>query len=145
MRPKKRIAIWSADSDKAGVLRFLLQTHSYATIDLSPKKPRGFQVDGVIVICDGTQLQAEGAAKRADAAAPGKVLAVLYDRVQPPMGAAMSIPGNASSMELLERVAMISARKRGPRPRSKHAIVPIISDFSTGFIHRAPGTVQKRR
>jgi hypothetical protein len=143
MRPKKGIAIWGADDDRVGVLAFLFKTNAWNVQDRDPAKRSVKFLDAALVLCDGTQGDAEGWARAAQHSAPGHVVAILAPGIHPPARADLSVPASMPNSELLERLSVISARKRGPRKGSQHAIRIGISEISTGVLHSQAAAVQK--
>ena len=144
MRPKKRIAVWGADADRAGVIGFVLRTQGWNVLSREVAKRPATRLNAALVLCDGTQADAEKWARQARSAAGQCVVAILAPKITPPEAAAISLSDTTPNFDLLERLAIITARKRGPKKGWKAENGPDISEISTGFIHRAPRTVQKR-
>ena len=130
MRPKKKILLMGANEDRVSVLTFTLKTHAYA-VTVAPSAAEAIEFLRVLhfelLLC---QMPLEGVdsvidqARAADINTPSMVLTtkqvepVLCDAVLP----------DACTMELLlERIKVMSARKRGPRPVPKMPVaVPAI-------------------
>ena len=143
MRPKKRIALWGADADRMGVLSFVLRTNSWNVLDRALAKYPPRNLDAALVICDGSQSDAGKWVRAAQTAARGRVVAILGTKTVPPKYADISLSAIVSNQELLERLAVISARKRGPQKGAQRTIRPEISAVSTGFLHSKAAAVQK--
>ncbi len=131
MRPKRRIAIWGADDDRIGILAFLLRTNAWNVENRDPAKRPDKYLDAALVLCDGTQRNAEGWARAAQHSAPGRVVAILAPRIRPPARADLSLPASMPNSGLLDHLRIISARKRGPGKRAWQVVESRLSTVST--------------
>lgn len=123
MRPKKRVLCIDSDEDDLGVLTFMLETNGYRAL-----KAKCLSEAASVLLKNGAELMIVSAAIRIDDAitavkilkgiCPHTPLILLCHRGD--LGnkfhvADMAIARNCSSAELLERIKIITARKRGPR------------------------------
>ena len=123
MRPKKVILCVNDNEQELSILKFLLTTHGYKVVSaVSSQEAVGvfssLQVD--LVLASGTMPQMSGGqlVDRLKRIAPHVPMILLGD---PPAANqiheadAMVARKNCSPLELLERIKVMSARKRGPR------------------------------
>lgn len=116
MRPKKKIAVVDADADRAGILRFMLKTNGYAVECFPGPKVAGVclaDFDCVVMHWAGNALD-----RRRAPHVPVVVLVPEADRIiGEAMGAYdMLIAEDITASEFLERLKILCARKRGPKP-----------------------------
>jgi CheY-like chemotaxis protein len=125
MRPKKVILCVDDNEQELSVLKFMLTTNGYRVLAASNGQEAiavfasAAQID--LVLADTTMPQMSGGQlverlKRMR----GHVPMILLGDAQAPMGElhvadAMVARKNCSTQELLERIKVMSARKRGPR------------------------------
>ena len=132
MRPKKVILCVDHNEQDLSVLSFMLTTHGYRVFSAATAQEAigifsGTQVD--LVLADSALPQVNGAqlVKRLKQIA-GHVPMILLGE-PPAMGSeihaadALLAKKNCSPLELLERVKLMSARKRGPR-KGTHRVAP---------------------
>lgn len=125
MRPPKRILLIDTDEDRRGELKFVLQTCGFRVIQTAFG-----QIDLIIL----QWPVSAGSAKRLKEANPLTPLMVLYpvkmSELPPLVPSADAVVPESSlggRAELLERIRVMVARKRGPRK---------------GFTRRPPESVQ---
>ena len=130
MRPRKRILCVDSDEDDLGVLTFMLETNGFRAL-----KATCLSEAAAVLLKNGAELMIVSAATRIDDAllavktmkgiCPHTPLILLCHRGD--LGdkfhlADMAISRSCSSAELLERIKIITARKRGPRKRPLPAL-----------------------
>ena len=130
MRPKKKIlCVFSSDSDLS-IVKFLLTTHGYNVLTAQSALEGigvfiGTHVD--LVLVEYVPLAINGAEvvatlKRINPYVPMIILAAKEFLDSLHSADAMIARANCSPMELLERVKVMSARKRGPRKGVQRAM-----------------------
>jgi two-component system, OmpR family, response regulator CpxR len=116
VRPKKKILLVGDDEDRVGVLRFLLETHRYS-IHLFNGVADAIGVDLVLVLWPfAAARELLTAAKAFFPPIPTVVLS--GNRTRLPLGFMPDMTlcrDQCSSAEILERIKVLTARKRGPR------------------------------
>ena len=127
MRPKKKILLVGDDADRVGILRYLLVTNHYAVVSAySAAEARvilhEMTVELLFVVwpLDGALKLLEMA--RTDNAHIPTVVG-SYDLESLPVGWAPDLTigrGQYCSAEILERVKVLTARKRGPKRGTTH-------------------------
>ena len=127
MRPKKRILLIHSDEQRQGEISFLLRTRAYAVFPASSSSEAldcvGHSDPEVIVIdADFIGIRALLPAIRERAPwVPQLVLASGCSAPPPDLYPDASLYGRFTSPELLDRLKVLAARKRGPKkmpPRS---------------------------
>jgi two-component system, OmpR family, response regulator CpxR len=124
MRPKKVILCIDDNEQDLSVLKFMLSTNGYRVHGASSGQEAlgifpGLQVDLVLIDFAMPQMNGKQLAERLKRMAPHVPMILLGDPQA--MGGeihvadAMLAKKNCSPQELLERVKVMSARKRGPR------------------------------
>ena len=127
MRPKKKILLVCADDNHLSILRFLLENRGFRTVAASTAKEAeiAFELASVdLVLCvTGRDIR------------DGLITTLKNSRIYIPMilmvekaldsihHADAMILKSATSMELIERIRVMSARKRGPRKGSPAAML----------------------
>jgi hypothetical protein len=134
MRPKKRMLVVGADVDSLGRLVFLLGTAGFAVVRAESVTEAEDMLGAGgydLLLCAGPSLAAEylGVARAADGAMPaalfggsvGQAVELGVEGIAQAAGAAF----------LLERVKVLAARKKGPKPQGKPpASVVRLREFS---------------
>ncbi len=124
MRPKKVILCVDDNEQDLSVLKFMLSTNGYRVYGASSGQEAldifsGLQTDLVLIDFAMPQMNGKQLAEQLKRMAPHVPMILLGDPQA--MGAeihvadAMLAKKNCSPQELLERVKVMSARKRGPR------------------------------
>lgn len=131
MRPKKVILCVDDNEQDLSVLKFLLSTHGYRVLAATsgPQAVELFAetaVDLVLADCEMPQMNGRQLVERLKSMA-GHVPMILLgnpQRMATELHAADLLLGkkSCSPVELLERVKLMSARKRGPRKGSQRAV-----------------------
>ncbi|HEU5397955.1 MAG TPA: hypothetical protein VFV77_01635 [Gammaproteobacteria bacterium] len=126
MRPKKKIAVVDADADRAGILRFMLETNGYAAECFPGPKaaaPHLASFDCLVMHWEGKALN-----RRRAPHVPVIVLAPqegFRTIIAEAMGGYDAlIAKDVVASEFLERLKIITARKRGPRKGTRHFAPP---------------------
>ena len=129
MRPKKKILCVDSEEKDLSVLSFLLVTHQYKVLGATCSQDAmnifsSAQVDLVIANVgmshgDGGGVKLVEKMKRMSPHIPIILLDNTGASVPLNMADAMVARKNCSPFELLERIKVMSARKRGPRPKNK--------------------------
>jgi len=125
MRPKKVILCVEDNEQELSVLRFLLQTNGYRVLSASNGQEAiavfssAPQIDLVLASTRMPQMTGHQLVERLKRIA-SYVPMLLFDDNQPASGEihaadAMVTRKNCTAQELLERIKVMSARKRGPR------------------------------
>ena len=124
MRPRKKILLVSASEDRASILKFMLETSRFAvTACLSAAEALDLlsQEQYNLLLCHLPFTGIENlidSARTIDEAMPSLVLAGKLSQL--PIGihaSAFIKPADYCAAYLLERVKVLTARKRGPQPR----------------------------
>jgi two-component system, OmpR family, response regulator CpxR len=123
MRPKKVILCVDENENDLSILKFLLTTHGYKVLSAPNGQEaigafNGTQVDLVLVGYSNPQMNGGQIVDRLKRIAPHVPMILLGDPQNPAqihVADAMVARKNCSPLELLERVKVMSARKRGPR------------------------------
>ena len=127
MRPKKVILCVDDNEQELSVLKFMLATNGYRVITASTGQEAigsfaGSQIDLALVDYAMPQMSGNQLVGRLKQIAPHIPMILLGDPQR--MGGdihsadALLAKKNCSSQELLERIKVMSARKRGPRKGS---------------------------
>lgn len=127
MRPKKLILLVDADENNLSILRFLIENRGFRTVAASTAKEAeiAFELASVdLVLCvTGRDIR------------DGLIATLKNSRIYIPMilmvekaldsihHADAMILKSVTSMELIERIRVMSARKRGPRKGSEAAML----------------------
>jgi two-component system, OmpR family, response regulator CpxR len=124
MRPKKIILCVNGNEQELSVLKFMLTTNGYKVMSAATSQEAmnafvGIQIDLVLADMNLQQLHGEQILQRLKKMA-GHVPMIVLGDPQASSGEihvadAMLAKKNCTSMELLERIKLMSARKRGPR------------------------------
>jgi len=124
MRPKKVILCVDDNEQDLSVLKFMLSTNGYRVHGVTSGQEAlgifsGLQVDLVLIDFAMPQMNGKQLAERLKRVAPHVPMILLGDPQamggEIHMADAMLAKKNCSPQELLERVKVMSARKRGPR------------------------------
>ena len=125
MRPKKVILCVNDNEQELSVLRFMLSTNGYRVLAASNGQEAiavfasAPQIDLVLADTNMPQMSGDQLVQRLKRMAAHVPMLLLGDA--PAMGGeihaadAMLVKRNCSAQELLERIKVMSARKRGPR------------------------------
>jgi CheY-like chemotaxis protein len=124
MRPKKKILLVSASEDRASILKFMLETHRFAvTAALSAAEAFNLlsQEQYHLLLCHLPLTGIESLIDKAHFIDEGMPSLAIADKLsQLPFcihACAYIKPADYCSTYLLERVKVLTARKRGPQPR----------------------------
>ena len=128
MRPKKKILCVSSEENSLSVMKFFLETNQFRVLEATSADEAGelfitTQVDLVLtdVAIDADEIAGVSLAKRLKKINPYIPIAVIdngkgsipegwYDGV---------INKDCTPFGLLQRIKLMTARKRGPRPKNK--------------------------
>lgn len=125
MRPKSRILIVGSNEDRLGVLAFLLSTNAYAVTcasSIDNARELTLTKDWELLIVDLPLDNVQSLLLTARAAKEGQRTLALAPYLKfCPEGLFVDcfLPGKITSAEMLERLKVLCARKRGPRPLRK--------------------------
>jgi two-component system, OmpR family, response regulator CpxR len=127
MRPKKIILCVNGNEQELSVLKFTLTTNGYKVVPAATGQEAmsalgSMQIDLVLTEMNLPQMKGDQLVQRLKKIAAHVPMILLGDP-QPAGGEihvadAMLAKKNCTSMELLERIKTMSARKRGPRKGS---------------------------
>ncbi len=130
MRPKKIILCVNGNEHELSVLKFTLTTNGYKVVPATTGQEAigafgSMQVDLVLTEMNLPQMSGDQLVQRLKKIAAHVPMILLGD-AQPAPGEihvadAMLAKKNCTSTELLERIKIMSARKRGPRKGSLRA------------------------
>ena len=140
MRPKKIILCVNGNEQELSVLKFTLTTNGYKVVPAVTGQEAmsalgSMQIDLVLTEMNLPQMSGEQLVQRLKKIAAHVPMILLGDP-QPAGGEihvadAMLAKKNCTSMELLERIKTMSARKRGPRKGSlRPAQPPVLAQAS---------------
>jgi two-component system, OmpR family, response regulator CpxR len=124
MRPKKVILCVNHNEQELSVLKFMLSTNGYRVLTATSGQEAvnvfsGMQVDLVLADYALPQMGGKQLAERLKGIAPHVPMILLGDPQaignELHVADAMLAKKNCSAQELLERIKVMSARKRGPR------------------------------
>jgi len=123
MRPKKVILCVDDNEQELSILKFLLTTHGYKVVSAVSGQEAiaaltGAQVDLVLASFATPQMNGGQLVDRMKRSAPHVPMILLGDQQslsQIHAADAMVARKNCSPLELLERIKVMSVRKRGPR------------------------------
>ena len=132
MRPKKVILIVDDNEQELSVMKFMLSTNGYSVLaaasgqDAIAHFSRAPQIDLVLVDASMPQMSGRQLVERLKKMASHVPMILLGD-VQPGAGEihmadALLAKKNCTAQELLERIKVMSARKRGPK-KGTHRIL----------------------
>jgi CheY-like chemotaxis protein len=138
MRPKKKILLVGASEDRLSILRFMLDTNGFAVTAVVGAAAAIEQLRAQtyeLLFCEHWPLPGiEHLLNQAYEIDPAmRSLVLAPGLTSSPAGLntdAVLLRGGCSSFELLERVKILTARKRGPRSIRKQPIavpVPLMS------------------
>jgi len=122
VRPPRKILLVGDDEERIGVLRYLLRTYKYAVITASsPAEAAELLCQPIDVLLLEWPLDgAEDLLNRSKEISPATNTLVVTDEDRLPVGVTpdstlfrRSLRSNA---EILDRIMVLAARKRGPRP-----------------------------
>lgn len=131
MRPKKVILCVNHNEQELSVLKFMLSTNGYRVFAAASGQEAigifaGLQVDLVLADFALPQMGGKQLVERLKRIAPHVPMLLLGDAQamgsEIHMADATMAKKNCSSQELLERIKVMSARKRGPRKGSHRTI-----------------------
>ena len=140
MRPKKKIIMAGDSEDDLGRFSYVLTANGYRVQKWLP----GYHwplpsYDGAVLFCSGDGKVDANRIKHLQLLAPGHVLALTRDEHGAPKGSDHFFSANVQMADFLERLAVFTARKRGPKKGYQRKI----STLSTGVIHSLQKTVDK--
>ena len=140
MRPRKKIILAGDSADDLGRFSFVLNTNGYRVQTWLPKQhwPMPY-FNGAVLFCSGDAAVDEGRARHLQVIAPTRVLALTRDGHASPLSTDTFCSASVPMADLLERLAVLTVRKRGRRKGQQHKI----STLSTGVIHSLQETVEK--
>ena len=125
MRPAKTILLAGEDEDRLSMLKFTLWTHGYAVTSaadigeaIKRLRRQPFELLFCLLPLAGVE-QLLGTARAMEHAMPTIVYAPALKESPLGLFTDMLLIGNRPHAELLDRVKVLSARKRGPRPLKK--------------------------
>ena len=132
MRPKKVILCVDDNEQELSILKFLLTTHGYKVVSAATVQEAigvfpGTQVDLVLASYGLPHMNGGQLVDRLKRIAPQVPMILLGDPQsagQIHVADAMVAKKNCSPLELLERIKVMSARKRGPR-KGAQRLTPI--------------------
>jgi CheY-like chemotaxis protein len=132
MRPKKVILCVDDNEQELSILKFLLTTHGYKVVSAATGQEAigvfpGTQVDLVLASYGLPHMNGGQLVDRLKRIAPQVPMILLGDPQsagQIHVADAMVAKKNCSPLELLERIKVMSARKRGPR-KGAQRLTPI--------------------
>ena len=134
MRPKKVILCVDDNEQDLSVLKFMLTTNGYRVLAATSGKEAlailsdSVQIDLVLSDYSMPQMNGKQLADRLKRLAPHVPMVLLGDPQsmagEMHVADAMLAKKNCSPQELLERVKVMSARKRGPR-KGTHRAMPV--------------------
>ncbi len=132
MRPKKVILLIEDDEAPRSVLSYVLRTNGYRVLEPANARsiPQAIALamgaDVALISSRPPRLDAGFFAQRLTAARRGLNILVISDKAEPAFPYAnMTVARTLSTAELLERLHVLAARKRGPRKGFSHnAAVP---------------------
>jgi len=143
MRPKRKLLLVSANEERAGILRFVLETHARAvTVAATAAEARELLAAHTydLLLC---QWPVEDVAALADLVhdanhnAHALVLAPQLKERPEGVGAAIVMTGNYCTAELLERIKCLCACKRGPlRMEDRKPVLPVTVDAMMALAER---------
>ena len=133
MRPKKVILCVNESEQELSILKFLLQTHGYKVLSaLSGQEAIGIfsktQIDLVLASYGMPHMNGGQLVDRLKSIAPHVPMMLLGDPQnagQIHVADAMVAKKNCPPLELLERIKVMSARKRGPR-KGTSRLAPVV-------------------
>jgi two-component system, OmpR family, response regulator CpxR len=137
MRPKKVILCVDENEQDLSILNFLLRTHGYKVISaLTGQEAIGVftktQVDLVLASYGMPHMNGGQLVDRLKHIAPHVPMILLGDPQsagQIHVADAMVAKKNCPPLELLERIKVMSARKRGPR-KGTQRLVPVVAELA---------------
>lgn len=134
MRPKKVILCVDDNEQDLSVLKFMLTTNGYRVLAATSGQEAlailsdSVQIDLVLSDYSMPQMNGKQLADRLKRLAPHVPMVLLGDPQsmagEMHVADAMLAKKNCSPQELLERVKVMSARKRGPR-KGTHRVMPV--------------------
>lgn len=133
MRPKKVILCVNHNEDELSVLKFMLATNGYRVMSASTGHEaisvfREVAVDLVLAEFSMPQMNGKQLVERLKTIASHVPMILLGDPQAMNTGIqvadALLAKKNCTSQELLERIKIMSARKRGPR-KGTHRMAPV--------------------
>ncbi len=124
MRPKKRILLAACHEERASILKYVLETHSFVAVIAPDAAEAVAQLRAQpwdLLLCE---LPFHGLVALLDQAraayTPSAVLTGALREAPPLLNAdAMISKADAYPAILLDRLKVLTARKRGPRPQPK--------------------------
>jgi CheY-like chemotaxis protein len=134
MRPKKVILCVDDNEQELSVLKFMLATNGYKVVSATSGKEAigifaGTPVDLVLADYAMPQMDGNQLVDRLKQIAPHVPMILLGDpqKMGGEMHAADALLAkkNCSTLELLERIRLMSARKRGPR-KGTQRLAPVV-------------------
>lgn len=129
MRPKRRILLIDANEDRIARMRFLLRTHGYAVISASSAREvcSFFEIDRPDLVVAASDMPGLDCLLKSlhdeDAFIPQMIIAPAKTECH---AIADAVLFGAKPDELLERIKVMAAHKRGPR-----AAKPPVSEWRT--------------
>jgi two-component system, OmpR family, response regulator CpxR len=131
MRPKKRILLIAIDENEIGPLRLVLVTHAYHVLYVEDLRRALLEATAGIVdlvlILQPTPKETEAILAELKKIMPHVPMIAFGDPAKPIWqlrSAEAVVANNIAPFELLERIKVMSARKRGTRKGVTRAILP---------------------
>jgi len=129
MRPKKIVLYFDQSDTELSLMKFLLETHGYRVLTAQFEQEAvalfvAFQVDLAMVTNHKEDERGTKLAERLKTISAQVPIILLVEGSSPQftVSDAMVARKNCDSKELLERVKMMSARKRGPRKNTERTV-----------------------
>jgi CheY-like chemotaxis protein len=147
MRPRKRILCINDDEQELSVLRIVLETNGYRVIPAaSGEQAIGLfpenRIDLVLADYAMPQMDGDQLIERLKQMAPHIPMILLGVDLWPTHADALLLKRACPASELLDRIKVRSARRRGPRQGWKlEAGVRIAPAAAPGYIHGSPSTL----
>jgi len=129
MRPKKRILLAADNEDRLGVLRFLLETNGRAVtgVATAPEALEAIAAHGFDLVVIDWPLDGLGRlVEEAHARWTASLVLAARERERPDCCADAVLLRGTPAPELLGRIKVMCARKRGPRKKMPLAAAPAI-------------------
>jgi DNA-binding response OmpR family regulator len=124
VRPKKRILLIDSDETRQGIRRFLLETHGFAVFSASSAEEArelcaDYSPDAVVAAWPLAGADLGRLLHQLHECSPAASSLLLADSAaavpESVMADAILPKGQCSAVQVLERVRLLSARKRGPK------------------------------
>ena len=135
MSPKKRILLVDSDEARMGVRSFVLLQHGYAVVKAENRRgalsrlARGCFEAAIVRILDADLMD-----RLTTAGCNVLLLATAAEGVDLAAHAACWMPPTATTLELLEGLRVIAARRRGPRKGAQRAATALAVSTRKGSV-----------